>query len=124
MFQDEPIQRDIVFVAGATLLRVYGISVDGVPWDMTGWQSNAVIRLTDARGVPVNGSPVLQSTSTYNATTKEWTLNFAGADSAALTPSIALSPGVNYVWDWKLTSTTSVIYVPLAGVVTVLRKVS
>lgn len=121
---DTPVRRDIAFVAGATLRLVFGIAVDGVRWNMTGWQSNACIRLTDARGVPLTGTPVLQSTSSYDATAQEWTLNFVASDSAALVPSLALLPGVNYVWDWKLTSTANVVYVPLAGDVTVLRKVS
>lgn len=124
MFGDNPRPYPITFRAGATLQRTFGIAVDGIPWDMSTWTSDAVIRLTDVRGVPLIGLPALQSTSTYNLTTKEWTLVWSATNSSALTPTIALPSSVYYLWDWKLTTAGGIVYVPLAGVVTVLPKVT
>lgn len=124
MFGEVPLDYPITFTAGVTLRRVFGIVIGGVALDMAGWDCHAVVRLTDVRGIPLTGSAVLQATTTYDATTKKWTLDFPTSVSAGLTPTIGLPQSVNYVWDWKLVSLSNVVYVPLAGVVTVLRKVT
>lgn len=124
MASDAPVPYDFILRAGASLRRIWGITADGVAWSMTGWQSVAAVRLTDVRGVPLSGLPMLQATSSYDITSKFWTIDFLAANSANLAPSIALPMGVNYVWDWKLTETNGRVHVPLAGTFTILRKVS
>jgi len=126
MFSDTPLDYPLEFTAGATFRKVFGVSVNGVAWDMTGWTSLACVRLTDVHGVPLAGVPQLQATSTYDAVGKTWTLDFPTAVSALLLPSVGLPMSIDYVWDWKLTSLGPAfdIYVPLAGLVTVGKKVS
>lgn len=122
MLEDTPLRYDIIFRAGATLVRKFGIQDDlGVRVDMSAWTSDAVVRLTDKYGVPT--TVVLQATSSYDATLNEWTLDFPVAVSALLSPTHGGLPmGVAYFWDWKLTAPGGVVYVPLAGSVTVLRR--
>ena len=120
---DAPVTRDIVFRAGASESLTFGIASGGVAWDMTGWTSAVQVRLTDRYGAPTS-AVYLQATCTYNTGTGFWTLAFDATLSALLTPGVALPLGVRYVWDWKLTTPAGVVYVPLAGTVTVLPKVT
>lgn len=114
----------MTFRAGATLARTFVIKdAAGAFIDVTGWTSEAAVRLTDRFGVPLTGTPALQATSTYDATAHSFTLDFPVSVSVNLQPtSGGLALGVNYVWDWKLTTPAGKVYVPLAGIVTVLRK--
>lgn len=125
MFDDCPLSYPLTFRAGASLTRTFSITDDlGVPIDTTGWASEASVRVTDRYGVPT-GAAVLQAASTFDSTAKSYTLDFPVAVSQDLPPSSGGLPiGVQYVWDWKLTTPTvpARVYVLLAGVVTVLRK--
>lgn len=124
MLEDTPLKYDITFRAGATLTRTFRIRDDlGAFVDMTGWLSDAVVRLTNRYGVPT--AVVLQSTSVYDAIERAWTVDFPVVASVPLLPSAGGLPfGVQYVWDWKLTTPAGVVYVVLQGVVTVLRRVT
>ena len=114
---DAPNVYDFVFPAGKTIVRIWGVSTNSVAWDMAGWSSTMLVKALDRFGI-VLAPVIMQFTCSYDVASKRWTMTLPSLQSAGV------PPGLNYAWDWKLVRPDGYVYVPLAGTINVLRKVS